>query len=140
MYFFDRNVEFGNLNKTTIIQKRFVFRYCREKFVFGTKIYRKEDSVTSLAIYRLRKRVEQDTNICICSIRSTRYFERAERAVLYLLYSNITKSRESSTLSAFFMFGRESEEQKESSLVYRFSITQLFYKLCSTYLLSYSLL
>jgi len=67
--------------------------------------YKKEkDSVTSLAIYKTRKKVESSTNIYICSINSIRKAKKDcslcsfRRAKIILLYNFIKKVKRAETI------------------------------------------
>ena len=81
--------------------------------IFYLELFVTNLSVTSQAVYEVRKSVVQRTNICICSTSSTR---GARGAVLYQLY-------------------QESRESIADLLVYRSRI-RLPYGSCSTHLKS----
>jgi len=68
------------------------------------KYREKRDSITSLAIYRIRRKVESSTNTCIYSISSIRKARRDcslcffRKAKIVLLYSSTRRTRKAETI------------------------------------------
>ncbi len=68
------------------------------------KYKKKENSITSLAIYKIRKKIELNTNTCIYSISSIRktkkdcFFCFFRRAKIVLLYNSIRRVKRVETI------------------------------------------
>jgi len=68
------------------------------------KYREKRNSITSLAIYKIRRKVESNTNICIYSINSIRKAKKDcflyffKKAKIVLLYNSIRKVRRAETI------------------------------------------